>query len=100
MSLTDFVAQILGSNGSTKASVVTRGSKGALAVEVLDAAGNQVTSFADNLIPSAYDYIELTYSGSNIATATYKTGGSGGTTVATLTMTYDGSDNITSITRT
>ena len=36
------------------------------------------------------DYVAYTYVGStnNIETATYKTGGSGGTTVATLTFTY------------
>lgn len=41
----DQVTQVLGSNGATKASVATRGSKGAVAVEVLDGDGNQVTAF-------------------------------------------------------
>lgn len=43
-------------------------------------------------IPS-YDYISFSYVGStnNVATQVFKTGGSGGTTVATLTYTYVGS---------
>jgi hypothetical protein len=54
---------------------------------------------AEGLIPTTYDYISLTYSGSNITTAVYKVGGSGGTTVASLALTYSG-NNITSVTRT
>ncbi len=46
----------------------------------------------------AYDYVVYGYTGNNITTMTYKTGGSGGTTVATQTIAYDGSNNITSIT--
>ena len=40
----------------------------------------------------AHDYIAITYHGStnNIATVAYKVGGSGGTTVATLTLAYVG----------
>lgn len=45
MALWDFVTKIVGSNGSTSASVTTRGSKGVVAVEILDESGNQVTSF-------------------------------------------------------
>lgn len=52
------------------------------------------------LVPSSYDYIQLSnYVGANPGTIVYKQGGSGGTTVATLTITYSG-DNITSVTRT
>jgi hypothetical protein len=52
-----------------------------------------------SLVPKVYDYISLGYTGNNITTVVYKTGGSGGTTVATLTLAYSG-NNITSITRT
>lgn len=52
------------------------------------------------LIPSAYDYISLSYTGSNLTGAVFKSGGAGGTMIATLTITYDGSNNITSVTRT
>ena len=43
------------------------------------------------VIPT-YDYQEISYVGStnNIDTIVYKTGGSGGTTVATQTLTYVG----------
>lgn len=39
-----------------------------------------------------HDFVALTYHGStnNVATVTYKRGGSGGATVATLTLTYVG----------
>jgi hypothetical protein len=57
-----------------------------------------------SLVPEAYDYIALTYvtSGDGIGeieTVTYKTGGASGTTVATLTLTYDSSNNLETITR-
>lgn len=53
------------------------------------------------LVPQAYDYQAITYVGAttDISTVVYKTGGSGGTTVATLTMGYDGSNRLTSVTR-
>ena len=40
------------------------------------------------LVPEVYDYISLSYTGSDLTGVVYKTGGAGGTTVATLTMTY------------
>jgi hypothetical protein len=45
-----------------------------------------------------HDYIGCTYTGDNLTGVVYKTGGSGGTTVATLTLAYSGS-NLTSVTR-
>lgn len=52
-----------------------------------------------------YDYISLTYVAAGdgqgeIETATFKTGGSGGTTVATLTLTYNANDEIATVTKT
>lgn len=55
---------------------------------------------AGSLVPTAFDYVNLSYTGSNVTTVVYKTGGSGGTTVKTLTLTYDGSNNLTSVTAT
>lgn len=52
-----------------------------------------------SLVPETKDYVGLTYTGDNITTIVYKTGGSTGTTVATLTLAYSG-DNLVSITRT
>lgn len=57
-----------------------------------------------NLIPAAYDYIAITYVASGngageIQTVIYKTGGAGGTTVATLTLTYDASNKLSTVTR-
>lgn len=56
------------------------------------------------LVPEAFDYQALTYvvagnGQGEIETVTYKTGGAGGTTVATLTLAYDGSNRLSSVTR-
>lgn len=47
-----------------------------------------------------HDYISNTYVSSNLTQAVYKAGGSSGQIVATLTMTYDGSNNLLTVTRT
>lgn len=65
-------------------------------------------SAIDNLVGfeiPAYDYIVLTYvaagnGAGEIETVVYKTGGSGGSIVATLTLAYDANDEISSITKT
>ncbi len=46
-----------------------------------------------------HDYIALSYTGSNLTGVVYKMGGSGGTTVATLVLAYDGNNNLTSVTK-
>ncbi len=56
---------------------------------------------AGSLVPSAHDYILTTYVGAttSIDTVTYKSGGAGGTTVAVLTMSYDGSNRLSTVTK-
>lgn len=56
------------------------------------------------LIPAEYDYIALTYvaagnGAGEIETATYKENGAAGATVATLTLTYDASNRLSTVTR-
>jgi hypothetical protein len=68
----------------------------------VDGSGNIVSP--SGLIDVEFDYIALTYvaagnGAGEIETATYKTGGSGGTTVATVTITYDASDRIATVTK-
>ena len=46
-----------------------------------------------------HDYIANTYSGTNLTVAVFKRGGASGTVVATLTMTYDVSGNVLTVTR-
>lgn len=41
-----------------------------------------------SLIPVAYDYISANYAGATSDVYTYKSGGSGGTTVATVTVVW------------
>jgi hypothetical protein len=60
---------------------------------------------AGNLVPETFDYLALTYVAAGngqgeIETVTYRTGGAAGSVVATLTLAYDGSDNLASVTRT
>ena len=46
-----------------------------------------------------HDYISLSYTGDNLTGVVYKTGGSTGTTVATLTLAYTGA-RLDSVTKT
>jgi len=54
----------------------------------------------EELVPEDYDYVELSYTGSNLTGVAFKVDGSSGETVATLVLTYDGSDNLETVTRT
>lgn len=80
----------------TLASVDTNTSQSAADLATIEA------KIASSDVIDAFDYREFTYVGATerINTIVYKTGGSGGTTVATQTFGYDGSDRLTSITTT
>lgn len=54
------------------------------------------------LVPDAYDTVQITsYNANNDPLiVVYRLGGAAGTIVATLTITYDGSNNITQVVRT
>lgn len=52
-----------------------------------------------SLVTVPYDYVSLSYTGTNITQAVFKVGGSSGTVVATLDMTYSG-NFILSVTKT
>lgn len=49
--------------------------------------------------PAVYDYISLSYTGDDLTGVVFKIGGSGGTTVSTLTLAYAGGV-LTSVTKT
>lgn len=51
------------------------------------------------LAPTNYDYVSLGYTGTNLTTVQYYQGGAGGTLMVTLTLAYDGSNNLISVTR-
>jgi hypothetical protein len=53
----------------------------------------------DGLEIPTHDFIENTYTGSNLTKVEFKRGGSGGKVVATLDMTYDGSGNLLTVAR-
>ena len=46
-----------------------------------------------------HDYVSCSYTGANMTGVVFKNGGSGGNTVATLTLTYDGSNNLLTVTK-
>ena len=66
--------------------------------KVSTVSGNPLAVTEGLSIPK-YDYVSLSYSGTNLTGVVYKTGGAGGTTVATVALTYDGSNNLTSVTK-
>lgn len=53
-----------------------------------------------SMVPKSYDYVECSYMGSDMTGVVFKTGGALGTIVATLALTYDGSSNLLTVTRT
>ena len=58
---------------------------------------------AGSLVPETHDYIAITYVAAGngvgeIETVIYKTGGAGGSTAATLTLAYDASHRLSSVT--
>jgi hypothetical protein len=53
----------------------------------------------DGLEIPTHDYIANTYTGTNLTQTVFRRGGASGTVVATLTMTYDGSDNLLTVAR-
>lgn len=89
---------IIGSevNDDRKIELDSLGSKITVPVSFYDENGNLVNSSGFNI--TKYDYIALTYSGSNITQVVYKRGGSSGTIVGTLTLEYSGS-NLVSVTK-
>ena len=62
-----------------------------------------IAAIGGGLVSGAYDYIALTYVAAGdgvgeIETAIYKTGGAGGTTISTITITYNSLDEIATVT--
>ena len=53
----------------------------------------------DGLEIPTHDYIANTYTGSDLTQTVFRRGGASGKIVATLTLTYDGSDNLLTVAR-
>lgn len=66
-------------------------------VEVKNASGEPIPVSHGLKIPE-HDYVGMSYTGANMTQAIYKLGGPNGTTVATVSMGYDGNGNLTSVT--
>lgn len=74
--------------------------EGQIALESLPAGTNSIGSLTTipGLDIPTHDYVACSYTGSDLTGVVYKTGGSSGTTVATLTLAYtDG--KLTSVTK-
>lgn len=81
-------------------------------IKLTDTDGNEISPATEDTLKKlvgfeigAYDYIALTYvaagdGAGEIETVTYKDGGAGGTTAATLTLAYNSDDEISTITKT
>lgn len=67
-------------------------------VEIKNDLGNPIPTTAGLSVP-AHDHMDLSYTGSNLTGIVYKIGGPSGTVVATLTLAYDGSNNLVSVTK-
>jgi hypothetical protein len=74
-------------------------------IQLADSAGNIIDPSeagegggGSGSIPT-HDYISLGYTGTNLTSVVYKLGGASGTVVATLTLAYNGSNNLISVTR-
>jgi hypothetical protein len=61
-----------------------------------------VGGFQSGLITETYDYVGVAYPGAVTEVYTFKDGGSGGTTVATITVVYTDStkDDLSTVTKT
>lgn len=71
-----------------------------LRVEIANDVGNPISTIAGLEIP-AHDYIAMDNDADGLLlSVVYKSGGASGTTVATLTFTYDSNDNLASVTKT
>ena len=78
---------------------------GASTTTNLDVGTYSVTQIAEGFSIHKHDYIELTYVASGngvgeIETVTYKIGGASGATVGALTLGYDASNRLSTVTRT
>lgn len=68
-------------------------------LRVVDQAVVSQLQTLNSLVPTQYDFISLAYTASNLTTVVYHLGGSGGAVVSTLALGYDGSNNLTSVTK-
>lgn len=86
----EYLKVTIAGGGGVTIGTVNQGAAGATPWPVLS---------INSLIPVAYDYVALSPTGTNPTTVVYKTGGAGGTTVATLTLTYDANNNVQTVTK-
>lgn len=67
-------------------------------VEIKNDTGNPVPVIEGLSLPE-HDFIALGYTGQNLTSAVYRSGGSEGTVVATIALTYDENGNLASISK-
>lgn len=69
-------------------------------VEVVKLTGDSVVTLLNTLIPSAYDFVNIIYTGTLISVVEFKLGGSGGLLVSRLALTYNANEDLRTVTRT
>jgi len=67
---------------------------GQIVRDIRDQISGTVSSGGNSIPP--WDYRQFSYSGGNLTTVTYKSGGAAGEVVAVQTLAYDGSDKLIS----
>lgn len=84
-------------SGTVPISVVSLPLPAGGATEAKQDTGNASLASIAGLAVPEHDYIALAYTEDNLTSVVYKTGGSGGSTVATLTLAYTGAqlDSVT-----
>jgi hypothetical protein len=66
---------------------------------LVDDAGVQQVRSLNGIVTEEHDFVSLGWTGSNLTSVIYRINGAGGDVVATLSLTYDGSNNLTSVTK-
>lgn len=82
-------------NGSIYPEVAIIGSPG----RPLDISSQAPLGTVSGLSVPEHDYISLTYAAGNLTGVEYRTDGPSGTIVGQLALAYDGSNNLSSVTR-
>lgn len=99
------VAVDTGDIATSVAAIEADGAKEAKQDDTINAIDDLAAKSAGALVPEPFDFVALTYVAAGngmgeVETATYKAGGSGGATVALLTLAYNSDNKLVSVTRT
>lgn len=103
-SLSNAVTELTTLNGVDFAQEATLGNVANSLVNIDSEITAVNSKLAASLVPEPFDYQSISYvlagnGAGEISTVVYKSGGAGGTTVATVTLTYDANNRVSTVTR-